>query len=574
MQDGPCVQSATTRATAGAEPVDARQRTHEAANGSLRPASATDPNVAVIVVTWNRGEAVSAVVGALSRQCYPRDRMDVVIVDNASTDGTADLLVERWSPERIVENPTDEAHLPAFAVPPEPSGVNRAGFRSLTVVRNRKNLGGCGGFNTGFAYVADVLDAPDAPSRPAYVWLVDDDVDLPADALRRLTETAQADQSIGLVGSRTVDFEDRQTTIETTIYFDFERGWMAPDPAPGHPMHEEHRRWVEAVGGTRGRRAYTGLRDVDVLSACSLLARWSAVGKVGFWDKRYFIYCDDADWCLRFAKAGYRVVLNLEAVVFHTNWLQKLTPARAYYSQRNMVWTIQKALPPERLRRATLRWLGSIMLDARKAAMHCRSTHAGIYLRTVGDIIAGRGGKLDAEGPPPVPVIDALEQAGALEPGAEVLVMCHRAGAVAWADELRAEAARALRERGRAHAGPRWIYMVREGLPAASADEGGDLGAVDRIVFRPNKRSKLTAQLRFLAKPPAATVVFDNHCEFPLLRSRANVHIDRRKPGVATVEPDGLLRRLAFFGRWAAAGLRCTLYALTVRPHVHAGRYG
>ena len=59
------------------------------------------------------------------------------------------------------------------------------------------------------------------------------------------------------------------------------------------------------------------------------------------WDYRYFIYCDDADWCLRFARAGFKVVCNLDAVVYHTPWFQKLTPARLYYSQRNIVWVIQ-----------------------------------------------------------------------------------------------------------------------------------------------------------------------------------------------------------------------------------------
>src|SRR5262249_40965382 len=185
-----------------------------------------------------------------------------------------------------------------------------------------------------------------------------DDAEFPPDALRRLVEAAEADETIGLVGSRTVDIGDRQTTIESTIYFDFRRGRMGDEPPPGNPKREEHQRWIASLGagaGPKGRHAYTGLRDVDVVSACSLLARWSAVRKVGFWDYRYFIYCDDADWCLRFAKAGFRVVCNLDAVVYHTPWHLKLTPARIYYSQRNVVWLMQKIIPRGRLRWATAR---------------------------------------------------------------------------------------------------------------------------------------------------------------------------------------------------------------------------
>ena len=82
-----------------------------------------------------------------------------------------------------------------------------------------------------------------------------------------------------------------------------------------------------------------------------MLARWGGVKKVGFWDYRYFIYCDDADWCLRFAQAGYRVVLSLDAVVYHTPWHHKLTPARAYYAMRNIMWVLRKVLPLETQKR-------------------------------------------------------------------------------------------------------------------------------------------------------------------------------------------------------------------------------
>ena len=368
------------------------------------------PNVAVIIVTWNRAAMVCDVIAALARQRFPRSAIDAVVVDNASTDGTAELLVERWGAERIVPNPTQHAHEPAFAEPtPTGRGPNRAGLRSLTVVRNAHNLGGCGGFNTGFAYVQHAFDVPDSPTPPDYVWLVDDDIDLPDDAAQRLVEAATNDPSIGLVGSRTVDIRNRDTTIETTVYFDRRTGLMTDNAPPGHPRHDEHKAWAERVGGTKGRREYSGLRDVDVVSACSLLARWSAVREVGFWDWRYFIYCDDADWCLRFARAGRRVVLNLDAVVYHTPWHHKLTPARLYYAQRNILWVLQKILPPRELRRVTLRRLAGLMKDSLVAATHRRLFHAEIIRRTADDACRGRAGKLDFEGPPTEPLMDALE---------------------------------------------------------------------------------------------------------------------------------------------------------------------
>ncbi len=550
------------------------------------------PRIAAIIVTWNRHAAVDVVLRAMSRQGYPRERLDVVVVDNGSTDGTVPFLVERWRPEAVVDNPTDAAHEPDFQVGHPGAqnghagsngstngdgarhGRNAGGFSSLTLIRNAHNLGGCGGFNTGLAYLDRFLNPAGSPL--AYAWLVDDDVDLPEGALEQLVRTAEADQSIGLVGSRTVDFDDRQTTIETTIYFDPEGGWMGPDPAPSHPRHEDHKKWVEAAGGTRGRLNFTGVRDVDVVPACSLLARWSAVQKAGFWDARYFIYCDDADWCLRFAHGGYRVVVDLDAVVYHTYWLSKLTPVRAYYSQRNLLWLLQKNQSGRRLRRSMMRRLGALLLESRKAMTHCRLFHAEIIRRSAHDICTGRGGKLDDEGPSFVRLVEAFERAGALRGDATVVVMCSHEQSIAWADDLHLRLRYALIDAGRAGDLPRLVYIVRDGVPdkAVGIASARPHPRPERIRFVPNRRSKWRGNRPYLRKPPDAVVIFDQHNDFPMIRSRANIHIDRRRAGLAQVERDGIGPRLAFLRRWVGTAVRSVAYALTVRPYVRTGRYG
>ncbi len=545
------------------------------------PAPSRAPRIAAIVVTWNRKDVAASVVGAIGRQDYPLDAIDLVVVDNGSTDGTAEHLQSLFRPERRVENRTDRADRPAF-VPgdrTEAAGTNgtanRLGLGSFAVIRNQENLGGCGGFNTGLAFVEHGMEGA-SEACPDYVWLVDDDVDLPEGALSQLVRTAESDEHIGLVGSRAVDFDDRQTTIETTIFFDAERGTMSPEPPPGHPRERAHREWARAMGGTHGRRAFSGVRDVDIVSACSLLARWSGVRRVGFWDARYFIYCDDADWCLRFGRAGYRVVCDLDAVVYHTNWLAKLTPARAYYAERNILWVMQKFVAPERLRRATLRRLGRLLLHSRKAATHCRLFHAEILRRTAHDFATGRGGRLDAEGPPFIPVMDALARAGALRRDARVLVMCSHPGSIDWADDLRAHVTRALRDRQRTADQPEWIYAVRDGVPDPQASEDGAAAGLlpRRLRFEPNRGSKFRAQRGFLRRPPDAVLVFDQSNDLPLVRSRWNIHIERRRPTMAQIEADGLVPRLRFAARWGITAILCAWRGALLRPRRSAGRYG
>jgi GT2 family glycosyltransferase len=534
------------------------------------------PRVAALIVTWNRKHAVDVVLAALARQEYRRSDLHVVVIDNGSGDGTLDFLQQRWRPDAIYDNPTAAAHQPAFRkrAPERSNGKagNHGGFASLTLISNAHNHGGCGGFNTGLAFAEQMLDRTEAPLD--YVWLVDDDVDLPAEALRQLVSTAEADDSVGLVGSRTVDFDDRRTTIETTIYFDYENGWMGPEPAPNHRLAASHAKWVNEVGGTRGELPFRGVREVDVVSACSLLARWSAVKRVGFWDHRYFIYCDDADWCLRFARAGYKIVCDLDAVVFHTYWLSKLTPSRGYYAQRNLVWLIQKVLTGRRLRKATLKRLGALLRESRKAMTHCRLFHAEIFRRTAHDIITNHGGKLDFEEPPFVPVVEALDAAGALRPGAVVVVMCSHPESLAWADDLRHRLTYALMDADRAADQPRWIYMVRDHVHDPQPRGALAVDRPERIVFEANRKSKWRAQRPFLRNPPAATVIFEQSNEMPMIRSRCNIHVDRRRMGAAQLEWDGWGPRLAFLRRWAGTAVRCALYAARVRPYVSASKYG
>jgi GT2 family glycosyltransferase len=572
---------ATAPAAAGAAPlrVDVPERPPPAPQTAHSSPPAT-ARVAALIVTWNRRQAVDAVLNALARQSDHRAALDIVVIDNGSTDGTVDWLAQRWRPEAIFDNPTPRAHEPDFRRRPTlttPEGstpANAGGFASLTLIANGENHGGCGGFNTGLAFAAEQLDTPRSPLQ--YAWLIDDDVDLPENALAQLTRTAAANPDAGLIGSRTVDFADRRTTIETTIYFDFDNGWMGPDPTPGHRQEASHRDWLARIGGTRGDLPFSGTREVDVLSASSLLARWEAVKQVGFWDHRYFIYCDDADWCLRFARRGYKVLLDLDAVVYHTYWLSKLTPTRGYYAQRNLAWVIQKAFRGRKLRRAIARRLASLLLDSRKAMIHCRLFHAEIYRRTAQDIISGRGGRLDDAEPPFEPLLSALDRAGALRAGATVLVMCPDEPCLYRAEELRRALHHALVDAQRLQDEPAFAYLLREDVPDIYRVPGplGPHAVAERIRYQPNPRSKWRAQRRFLHRPADAVIVFNQTSDFPLLRNRANIHVDTRRPGHAQFETDTWRQRSAFIVRWIATALLAAAFALTVRRYRSKTRYG
>lgn len=536
------------------------------APGVDRVDAAVDARVAVLIVTWNRREMVSAVLAALSRQTAGPACLDVVVIDNASSDGTLDHLIGAWNPDVVVDNDTPRAHEPAFVRrerPREPR-PNAGGFRSLTIVRNTDNLGGCGGFNTGFEYVAWAFDTEHDRARgtaPDYVWLVDDDIDIEPTTLSRLVRTMRSDPRMGLVGSRTVDYHNRVTTIETTIYFDPSTGYMGDQPATDHRLEASHQEWVAKIGGPKGERPFSGYRDVDVVSACSMLAKWEGVRKVGFWDYRYFIYCDDADWCLRFARAGYRIVCDLDAVIYHTPWHYKLTPARLYYAQRNILWVIQKVVPAPKLREVLSMRVSGLLKDALHAGLHRRLFHAEIIRRSVDDAVTGKWGKLDEQGPKAEPIQGALARLGLDRHDARIAVICCAPESLGWAAELREAIG----------TGPRWIEVVRNDVPGA---ETGAPTGVDRVVYSHRWRSRLRRQLGFLLSPPEAVVVFDQTNDFPMLSGGSNLHIDRKAPLMVQVEEDGLGPRLEFLSRWLGTRFRAARWCRRATQHTEETRHG
>lgn len=554
--------------------------------------------VRVLVVTWNRKDCARSLIDSLSRQTYPLASMHVTIIDNASTDGTLDHLRERYAPEEIIANDTDTAHEPAFSVIEESPQGNTAGFGSFTIIRNRTNMGGCGGFNTGLAFTewaslrAASRSGGGAPAGPAYIWLVDDDADVPPDALANLAAAMAASPDIGLVGSRTVNIADRRTTIETTIYYNSETGGMQDDCPPGNAKHQRWRSWVTTTGGTRGNGPdgspleFSGTIDVDVVSACSMLARWSAVTgtagatssrpAVGFWDWRYFIYCDDADWCLRFAKAGWRVVLNLDAVVFHTPWNLKLTPARIYYANRNRVWMGQKVLEGPNLRRVTRRAMVSFLRDSMNAAWRRRLFHANIILDTARDIAIGRSGKTGSDGPPAEPIIDAMRRLRLLRGDVTVAILANQPESLRWIADVQSRVREGLAalpaDQRRGLTEPIWLTIARNDVPGAQE-------SAKTVIYGHGRKSKLKKQMYLLPRSGrpriAAVVVFDQTSDLPmLLVGGHNLHIDLKKPAVVQVERDGWAARMRFVLRWIPIAARSLVYASRIKPFRSTTRYG
>lgn len=234
----------------------------------------------VVVVTYNRADLLERMLAGLGG-LDPAPEL-VVVVDNASTDHTPDVLA-------------------ACALP------------GLQVVRTAENLGGAGGFHLG--------------TRTAYdagvdrIWLMDDDV-LPApDCLGVLLAT---DEDC-LMAVR----EDSQGRLceKAATRFDL-RNPLAIKPKS---------RMVETDWGSRD--AMPERVELENVAFEGFMVRRGVLERIGLPDPSYFIFYDDVDFAVRARRAGYRIWALRDAVLVRQldfDQQHDLAGWKGYYMYRNL----------------------------------------------------------------------------------------------------------------------------------------------------------------------------------------------------------------------------------------------
>ena len=82
---------------------------------------------------------------------------------------------------------------------------------------------------------------------------------------------------------------------------------------------------------------YDAVREVDFVTGCALLARREVLEDVGMLDPRFYMYYEEIEWCVRVARAGYKILHVPRACVWHKISLtqQADSPRIHYYMTRN-----------------------------------------------------------------------------------------------------------------------------------------------------------------------------------------------------------------------------------------------
>jgi GT2 family glycosyltransferase len=222
------------------------------------------PEVSVVIPSWNGRDLLAACLTSL-QQVLQQLVLEVIVVDNASADGSVELVRDKFSDVRLVCNPTNE-------------GFARACNRGA------------------------------AMARAPFVLVLNSDARLEAQALARLLELARSQPRAGVVGPQLRN-EDGSFQGSHAAFPTLWQETMVLTGA-GRLIHGP-------AYPSRGPEEERGAQRVDWVGGACLLVRGQAFAAVGGFDEAYFMYAEETDLCYRLRQAGWEVWYEPAAVVVH-----------------------------------------------------------------------------------------------------------------------------------------------------------------------------------------------------------------------------------------------------------------
>lgn len=211
------------------------------------------PDVKIIILNWHGWQDTITCLDSLASLKY--DNYRALIVDNGSIDDSVACI--------------------------------RLAHPNIKTIETMHNLGFSGGNNVGILHALK--------NKADYIWLLNNDTKVDPQALSAMVALAETDSSIGAVGS-------------SIFYMD-------------HP--EKIQAWGGGsvsfwTGRTRHLLTPVPLKKLHYLTASSILIRHSALDEIGFLDdKSFFMYWEDVDFSLRLRKAGWKIAVASDSIVFH-----------------------------------------------------------------------------------------------------------------------------------------------------------------------------------------------------------------------------------------------------------------
>jgi GT2 family glycosyltransferase len=224
------------------------------------PELCTPPNVSIIILTYNGAAYILPLLKSLSEQTYPPDQVEIVVIDNASTDRTVQLIQDN--------------------------------YKAVKIVSLKKNLGFAAGNNQGYLHARHDL----------MVFLNQDTVCHP-DLLKALVSKMREDKSLAACNPN---------IIPAPASGSFAADWRAP-------IRALHLMDLSPYGYGRNRIIpQKHFFHTKLLSGCAFIIHRATINDLGYlYDDQLWMYAEDTDLSLRIHRSGMKMGVVKDAIIYH-----------------------------------------------------------------------------------------------------------------------------------------------------------------------------------------------------------------------------------------------------------------
>jgi GT2 family glycosyltransferase len=252
------------------------------------------PSIGVVLLNWNCGEFTFTCINSLLAGAIKPDK--IVVVDNASVDGSVDEIA--------------------------------VSFPDIIIIRNETNRGFSGGNDQGIAYLLS--------QGVDYIWLLNNDTTVAEDCLEKLITAA-------ILYPNAAGFSAK-------IFYDAPPGRIWYAGAYRHRWHLGTKHLLEPV---LDEKAKNGVAPVPFISGCCMFVPSWAWEQYGDLKEEYVCYAEDNEWCWRVTKSGGTLCYVPSAVLWHklsasigrnteTGKISGIPSWALYFMCRNQFWTVRQ----------------------------------------------------------------------------------------------------------------------------------------------------------------------------------------------------------------------------------------
>lgn len=226
-----------------------------------------DMDISIVIVNWRTRDPLRECLRSVQSQDGVSS-IQIIVVDNASEDGSTEMVETE--------------------------------FPQIQLICNSQNRGFAAACNQGIRL-----------AKGRFILLLNPDTVVPPQTLAKLLAFAETHPDSAVVGCRVVNpdgslertcfrYPSVLNVLLSVLYLNklFPRNRF---------FGREFMTWWDR----------DSIRDVDVITGSCMLVRRKAIEQVGLMDERYFIYAEEADWCYRFAQAGWKMTFTPTAKIVH-----------------------------------------------------------------------------------------------------------------------------------------------------------------------------------------------------------------------------------------------------------------